>query len=329
MTTMPNRLPALALFIPLALVAPIADAAPADSGAFAADGWYTWRVAAVDDAPRWCCLEWIGGRAVPTTCTLDADHFNFGSDRSRLPAVDELQLYGLARNGELARLRALSPACPVDSPVPPTDLGRIEPAASLAWLQPLARDDDSDALAAIAVHRGPEALAFLTGVARRDRDSDLRENAMFWLGQVRIGEARDTLVELMFDDPDPDLREQAAFSIAQSTAPDRTELLIRQGREDADPDVRGQAWFWLADSGVADSEPVIFEALRTDPDADVREDAVFALSQLPDERAIASLLRIVNDPGMAHELREHALFWLVQSDSDEAYDAIDRLFSAD
>lgn len=325
---MRNRLSTAALILPLLQFASTAGAAGSVGASFAADGWYTWRVAAVDDAPRWCCLDWIGGRAVPKTCTLGGGHFNFGDDHSRLPTTDEVQLYAQARGGDLVRVRALSPACPVDGPAALTDLGWVEPAVSLAWLQPLALDDDSDALAAIAVHRGPEALGVLTGLAQDDGDKDVREDAVFWLGQVRIGEARDTLVGLMFDDPDPELREKAAFSIAQSTAPDRAELLIRQGREDASGEVRGQAWFWLAESGTPGCEPVIFEALRTDPDPQVREDAVFALSQLPDARAVASLLEIVNDTGMAQELRERALFWLVQSDSEEAYRAIDRLFSA-
>jgi len=317
------------------ILAAFADTAAAGPGPFDADGWYTWRVAAVDDAPRWCCLDWIGGRAVPKACTLGDGHFNFGeahsnsaTDRPGLPPLDTVQLYAQARGGELVRVRALSPACPVDSPAAPTDLGRVEPAASLSWLRPLALDDESDALAAIAVHRGPEALQFLTGLAQDSEDMDLREGAVFWLGQVRIGEARGTLVGLMFDDPDPEMREKAAFSVAQSAAPDRADLLIRQGREDADGEVRGQAWFWLAEGGAPGCEPAIFEALRADPDPDVREHAVFALSQLPDARAVASLLRIVNDTGMARKLRERALFWLVQSDSEEAYRAIDRLFSA-
>ncbi|MDX1381927.1 MAG: HEAT repeat domain-containing protein [Xanthomonadales bacterium] len=318
----------LAVVLTLACFAPSAGAAGSTAAPFAADGWYTWRVTAVDDAPRWCCLDWVGGRAVPKACTLGDSHFSFGDDHSRLPTADTVQLYAQARGGELVRVRALSPACPVENAVSLTDLGRIDPAASLAWLQPAALRDDSDALAAIAVHRGPEAFGFLTGLAQGDEDTDLREDAVFWLGQVRIGEARDTLVALMFDDPDPAMREKAAFSIAQSTAPDRADLLIRQGREDADGDVRGQAWFWLAESGAPGCEPVIFEALRADPDPDVREDAVFALSQLPDARAVASLLQIVSDAGMAQELREQALFWLVQSDSEEAYRAIDRLFSA-
>ena len=330
---MRSLLPALALLAPLASLAPVAGAIAAEPREFPADGWYTWQVAAVDDAPGWCCLDWNRGRSTATACNLDGKNFNYGSigdfadDSSHLPTVGDAQLYALVNGGKPVRVRALSPACPVESRGPITDLGRIEPAASLAWLKPLVHDDDSNALAAIAVHRGREPLAFLTGLALHAEDSELREEVVFWLGQVRITESRDTIVGLMFGDQDPDLRAHAAFSLSQSSASDRTELLIRLGREDRDPEVRGQAWFWLAQTGAPESEAAIFAALREDPSAGAREEAVFALSQLPDERAVSSLTRIVHDTRMDLAMREQALFWLVQSDSDEAYETIEALLS--
>jgi hypothetical protein len=38
-------------------------------------------------------------------------------------------------------------------------------------------------------------------------------------------------------------------------------------------------------------------------------------------------MKIVQDVRMERELREQALFWLVQSDADEAYETIDALLS--
>jgi hypothetical protein len=329
----------LAVLAPLALPVDGAGAAAGEPWAFPDDGWYTWQVAAVDNAPSWCCVDWNRGRSTAVACDLDRNHFNFGNignfgnfgdnadDGSRVPDVGEVQVYALINDGKAARVRAMSPACPVESRGPITDFGRVEPTASLGWLKHQVRDDDSNALAAIAVHRGPEALAFVTDLALHEQDTELREEAVFWLGQVRIAESRATIVELMFGDRDPDMRTSAAFSLAESAAPDRTELLIRQGREDRDTEVRGQAWFWLAQTGAPESEAAIFEALRNDPSADAREDAVFALSQLPDERAVGSLVKIVQDARMEREIREQALFWLVQSDSDEAYETIDALLS--
>jgi hypothetical protein len=323
----------LAVLAPLALPADGAGAAAGEPWAFPVDGWYTWQVAAVDNAPSWCCVDWNRGRSTAVACDLDGNDFNFGNfgdyadDGSRVPDVGQVQVYALISGGKSARVRAMSPACPVESHGPITDFGPVEPAASLGWLKHQLRDDDSNALAAIAVHRGPEALAFVTDLALHNQDTELREEAVFWLGQVRIAESKATIVEVMFGDQDPDMRASAAFSLAESAAPDRTELLIRQGREDRDTEVRGQAWFWLAQTGAPESEAAIFEALRIDPSAGARENAVFALSQLPDERAVSSLVKIVHDARMEREIREQALFWLVQSDSDEAYETIDALLS--
>jgi hypothetical protein len=320
------------LLLVLTLLAPTVGAAAEAPREFPVDGWYSWQVAAVDDAPGWCCVHWNHGRSTATACDLDANdfnfgHFNFADDGSHAADEAELQVYALIRGGEAVRVRAMSPACPVESQGPITDLGHVEPAASLAWLRQWVRDDDSNALAAIALHRGPESLAFLTDLALHEKDKELREEAVFWLGQARIAESMPTIVELMFGDEDPDMRAHAAFALAQSSAPERTELLIRQGREDRAADVRGEAWLWLAQSGAPESEAAIFAALREDPSIEAREQAVFALSELPDERAVGSLTQIVRDTGMDLAIREQALFWLAQSDSDEAYATIDALLS--
>jgi HEAT repeat protein len=65
--------------------------------------------------------------------------------------------------------------------------------------------------------------------------------------------------------------------------------------------------------------------LLDDPDREVREEAVFALSQLPGDRAVDALLVLLEDRGMDRELRKAALFWLVQSDSDRAFMSVERL----
>ncbi len=295
------------LLLVLTLLAPTVGAAAEAPREFPVDGWYSWQVAAVDDAPGWCCVHWNRGRSTATACDLDANdfnfgHFNFADDGSHAADEAELQVYALIRDGEAVRVRAMSPACPVESQGSASRLRSCQ-----RCKRPL---------------RESEAIYF-----DREKDKELREEAVFWLGQARIAESMPTIVELMFGDEDPDMRAHAAFALAQSSAPERTELLIRQGREDRAADVRGEAWLWLAQSGAPESEAAIFAALREDPSEDGREQAVFALSELPDERAVGSLTQIVRDTGMDLAIREQALFWLAQSDSDEAYEVIDTLLS--
>ena len=57
----------------------------------------------------------------------------------------------------------------------------------------------------------------------------------------------------------------------------------------------------------------------------VSEDAVIALAMHTEDVALPALQSLVEDRKEEQDLREKALFWLAQSDSDEAYRYIDRL----
>jgi HEAT repeat protein len=74
--------------------------------------------------------------------------------------------------------------------------------------------------------------------------------------------------------------------------------------------------------------PDRFEALRSvvadDPDAEVKEKAVFALSQLPRERAVTELIRVARTSRIP-EVREKALFWLGQTKDPRALEYIEEI----
>lgn len=313
----------------LALCALLAQPSPAATlDALEADGWYTWRVEAVEGGPEWCCVSWNRGQAAPCACNLDSRHDGYGSRDGHEPASGEVRLYARIESGEVAKLRTLSPRCAVESRDRITDLGLIDAGQSFDWLRRRVAEDPAvaeDALAAIAMHRGDAPLAFLVDAANGSAEGDLRESAIFWLGQVRIAEAAPVIERLMFADESATIRRHAAFALAQAKFAGRAKALIRQGREDKDPDVRSNAWFWLAQTGASESESAIMRAMVDDPGHEVREEAVFALSQLPGDRAVDALLSVLENRGLDRELRKSALFWLVQSDSDRAFSSVERL----
>ena len=85
-------------------------------------------------------------------------------------------------------------------------------------------------------------------------------------------------------------------------------------------ETRKQAVFWLGqaagDKALAGLDSL---AAADDEDMEVREAAVFAISQLPPDRSIPTLIRIARehrDP----RLRQRAMFWLAQSDDPRAVD---------
>jgi HEAT repeat protein len=112
-------------------------------------------------------------------------------------------------------------------------------------------------------------------------------------------------------------------SKATRVAPD----LIRLGNTDKAGDVRAEAWFWLAHTGDARAEQAIGAAVREDEDEKVREKAVFALSQLPDERAPKALIAVAEDRGLSREQRKRAVFWLSQSESDSAQAYLEKVLT--
>lgn len=313
----------------LALAALLVQPAPASAlEGLDADGWYTWRVEAAEAAPSWCCLSWSGGRPTPSACTLDSRRDGYGDCNRYEDETGEIQLYARVESGALVELVTLSPRCPVETREHMTDLGLVDGTRSFEWLRRRFAADSSlneDVLAAIAMHRGAAPLEYLIAAANGAAEADIRQGAIFWLGQVRIAEAAPAIEHLMFADDSADIRRHAAFVLAQSTYSGRAEALIRQGRKDANSEVRSEAWFWLAQTAASESEQAIRQAMVGDPDPGVREEAVFALSQLPSERAVDALLRVLEDRGLDRELRKSALFWLAQSDSDRAFASLERL----
>jgi HEAT repeat protein len=131
----------------------------------------------------------------------------------------------------------------------------------------------------------------------------------------------------MFNDKDAEVRKHAAFAMTQSKSARIAPDLIRLGNTDIVGDVRAQAWFWLAHTGASDAEAAIAAALRKDDDDHVREQAIFALSQLPEERATRALIAAAEDRSLSREQRKRAVFWLSQSQADSAQAYLEKVLA--
>ncbi|MBL8518801.1 MAG: HEAT repeat domain-containing protein [Betaproteobacteria bacterium] len=299
------------------------------------DGWASWDVPAVDDAPAWCCFaDWQQRKTGGGRCDLDGKNHGFGSQNDA--RTDTVRVYAKLVGGKVERLRALAPTCEVTAATPVRHLGRHDADESSRFLgsllaknwagsadpAPTSRTPERElhrtALAAVAQHRGDAALNVLATEARAQRPSELRRDAVFWIGQTRGEPGLDVLKPIMMSDADANIREHTAFSVAQSKSPRATALLIQQGENDPAANVRSQAWFWLAQTKAPEAERAIADAVRLDPERRVRHQAVFALSQLPGERATRALAVIAENRNLAREERKQALFWLGQSKSPEA-----------
>lgn len=295
------------------------------------DGWMSWDVPAVADAPAWCCPG-PGGRSAPASaCRLDGRQD--GHVSSHDATTDTIRIYARFAGGKLERLRSLSATCPVRTD---TEIRTLSPSeqASVEWLSaqlgtPAGSDRlRHDLLAALAVHRTSLAYDSLVRIARRSDDLDQRKNAVFWLALLRGQEGADVTRSVMFDDASPDMREHAAFAITQSKSARVAEDLTRLATTDRAGSVRARAWFWLAHTGTPQTEASINTALQTEPDRNVREQAIFALSQLPAERATGALIAVAENRTLPAEDRKRAIFWLTQTASTGALAYLDKILQA-
>jgi HEAT repeat protein len=308
-------------------------AAPAQAAGLVTpkDGWASWQVEAVEGAPAQCCWDgWKERNPVHSTCKLDEERHNFGTRNEA--KTDSVRVYARFAAGKVDRLRAVSSSCPIEARTPIADLGVVAADDSARWLialdrQGSVRSEEHDVLAALAMHRGPLALDALSTMARSDTRRETRRHAVFWLGLLRGAEGFGVVESLMFGDPDAELRKHASFAVSQSKSPRTAASLIKLGNSDRDGGVRAQAWFWLAHTGAPEAEAAILAALRKDADEDAGEQGVFALSQLPGERAPRALIKVAEDQTLTRAQRKRAVFWLGQSESQEAQSYLEKVLT--
>lgn len=137
------------------------------------------------------------------------------------------------------------------------------------------------------------------------------------LGVIGNGDSVSWLDEQV--SPRGDVSSDALMAIASHAGPESVQALIGIGRADEAAENREDAIFWMAEAGFEDAEREVERALADDPSAGVREHAVFALTLLPDGRPTAGLIGVLENRGLGMHLRERALFWLAQSEADEAF----------
>lgn len=308
-------------------------AAPTLAGA-PRDGWVAYRAPIIVGRSAPCCFD-FEHRSSKRICDLDGDHGFSTSDRDPPSNPgDALTVYVRFADGRIDHLRALGAACPTRSDTPVTTLAGIDGAASLAMLRSIVDDASGrkheglagDAIAAIAFHADAGAIPLLAEFSAPAYHEEIRQNAVFWLGQNGGKTGADVIERIARNDDDAiDIRRHALFSLSQSDAIDAYPMLAAFARDDNEGEMRSQALFWMANGGDTRARADILAAIRSDRDEDVVEQGVFALSQLKPggEDALIELVR----GDVPREVKKKALFWLAQSDSDAAVRLLDEVLA--
>lgn len=153
--------------------------------------------------------------------------------------------------------------------------------------------------------------------------AELREKAIFWLGQDQAKDADAYLKALYARLSDPGLKEKALFALSQRhDAATSAWLLDLAKRESESVETRKKALFFASEGGASTAQIASFyDALPVGP---MRKQAVFVLSQRHDPAAVDKLISIARsdkDP----EARKQAIFWLGQSHDPRAAQLLSEL----
>ncbi len=174
------------------------------------------------------------------------------------------------------------------------------------------------AIFALAQHGGARATASLRAYAERtDVPEDMREKAVFWLGQNNSVENAAFLRTMYGRSQSTTLKQKILFSLSQAGGAENEKFLLDIVRSKTEPvDARKQALFWAGQSGSIGSAE-LGSLYGSMPDREMREQIIFVLSQRNDAAAMDKLIDIARkdpDPNM----RKRALFWVGQSKDPRA-----------
>jgi HEAT repeat protein len=169
------------------------------------------------------------------------------------------------------------------------------------------------ALFSLSQQKEPRAQQALRDFATRETEnSDLREKAIFWLGQNHSKDNTEFLRTLYSRLTNEDLKEKILFSLSQQKGAGNEQWLMNIAvNPKEDIELRKKALFWAGQSGVAISE--IAQLYDRMSDSEMREAIIFALSQRQSDRTAIDKLFDIAKNEKDPELRKKAIFWLGQS----------------
>ncbi|HEV8264472.1 MAG TPA: HEAT repeat domain-containing protein [Gemmatimonadales bacterium] len=183
------------------------------------------------------------------------------------------------------------------------------------------------ALFALSQHRSARAAATLrTYAGRRDAPRNLREQAIFWIGQQRRAENAQFLKDLYKGVEDDELKDKIIFALSQMGGPENHRWMMDIALDQNENiERRKNALFWASQGKGADIADLVrlYDSMQ---DREMKEKLIFVYSQRRDAAALDKLFAIAkNDPD--RELRKNAIFWIGQSRDPRAAQFLQELIN--
>lgn len=183
------------------------------------------------------------------------------------------------------------------------------------------------AVFALAQHDHPRAAEILRSLARDGgAPLDIREEAIFWLGQRKAPESFGFLTDLYGSLEEESLKEKVLFSVAQQPEAKTSDWLLDIAMDASEPvELRKTALFWAAQGRKLPVEKMasLYDELD---DPEVKEQVLFVLSQQRSPEAIDRLIHIARTETDT-ELRKQTVFWLGQIKDPRVLDFLEELIN--
>ena len=175
------------------------------------------------------------------------------------------------------------------------------------------REIKDKAIFALSQHNSTRAGQILRDFAERESENqELREQAIFWLGQKKSEENANYLKALYGRVRSDGLKEKIIFSLSQQRAFGNGEWIMNIALDTKESiDMRKHALFWAGQTGGATEQFASLYDKMTDQE--IKEQLIFVLSQRGrDPKAVDKLMDIARND-RDREMRSKAIFWLGQS----------------
>jgi len=179
---------------------------------------------------------------------------------------------------------------------------------------------DQAAMFAIGRHGGKKAFGILSEIALDpNADPELRQQALFGISQT--GRDEDIIavsVQILKSDENPEMLEASLFALsrAEGDVPDQV-FMDLINNPSADEDLRSQAMFFAAQRGQLDLA-FVREVYAKTESQDMKRQICHVITRMDDQEAaldaLIEIIRMEEDP----EIRQEAVFWVSQFDSDRA-----------
>jgi HEAT repeat protein len=208
-------------------------------------------------------------------------------------------------------------------------LSQVDTPAAVAALDSILRSAGDPALQdkaifALSQQDSPRARQALRDFAlRAGVSSDLRQKAIFWIGQGddpdRVGFLKTLFTQLR----DTESRDKILFSMSQVEGRESQRWLLGvAGDVNENIELRKKALFWAGQSDIPGTE--LFALYEKMPSREMKEQLIFVYSQRDERAAVDKLFEIARTE-TDRELQKKAIFWLSQSDDPRVPAFLERI----